>query len=99
MTAKNADKHAQIESMLNHSTPWDTALPLSNDRQKARYDWAKAHKDWSETYWERVVFSDETEIQKRGSNGLEYAWEEDNAPYRDHHYKKKHAYGAGEIML
>ncbi|KAG1031641.1 hypothetical protein G6F43_013916 [Rhizopus delemar] len=76
-----------------------TALPLNNDRQKARYDWAKAHKDWSETYWERVVFSDETEIQKRGSNGLEYAWKEDNAPYRDHHYKKKHAYGGGGIML
>ncbi|KAG1530607.1 hypothetical protein G6F51_013787 [Rhizopus arrhizus] len=76
-----------------------TALPLSNDRQKARYDWAKAHKDWSETDWERVVFSDETKIQKRGSNGLEYAWKEDNAPYRDHHYKKKHAYGGGGIML
>ncbi|KAG1491644.1 hypothetical protein G6F53_013064 [Rhizopus delemar] len=45
--------------------------------QKARYDWAKAHKDWSETDWERVVFSDETKIQKRGSNGLEYAWKED----------------------
>ena len=172
MTAKNADKHAQIENMLNHSIPWDvikkkvgcgksmirrisrktklqsknsagrhrlltpreetkaardirlglsksaadasfgvkkpdqmvnpktiartlkrkglkstkkkTVLPLNNDKQKARYDWAKAHKDWSETDWERVVFSDETKIQKRGSNGLEYAWKEDNAPYRDH---------------
>ncbi|KAG1441426.1 hypothetical protein G6F46_012600 [Rhizopus delemar] len=76
-----------------------TALPLSNGRQKARYDWAKAHKGWSETGWERVVFSDETKVQKRGSNGLEYAWKEDNAPYRGHHYKKKHAYGAGGIML
>ncbi|KAG1575385.1 hypothetical protein G6F47_013270 [Rhizopus delemar] len=187
MTAKNADKHSQIENMMNHSIPWDviqkkvgcgksmirrisrktkmqsknsagrhrlltpreetkaardirlglsksaadasfgvkkpdrsvnpktitrtfkrkglksakkkTALPLNNDRQKARYDWAKAHKDWSETDWERVVFSDETKIQKRGSNGLEYAWKEDNAPYRDHHYKRKHAYGGGGVML
>ena len=187
MTAKNADKHAQIENILNHSIPWDvikkkvgcgksmirrisrktklqsknsagrhrlltpreetkaardirlglsksaadasfgvkkpdqmvnpktiartlkrkglkstkkkTVLPLNNDKQKARYDWAKAHKDWSETDWERVVFSDETKIQKRGSNGLEYAWKDDNAPYRDHHYKKKHAYGGGGIML
>ncbi|KAG1122347.1 hypothetical protein G6F38_014029 [Rhizopus arrhizus] len=73
------------------STKKKTVLPLNNDKQKARYDWAKAHKDWSETDWERVVFSDETKIQKRGSNGLEYAWKEDNAPYRDHHYKKKHA--------
>ncbi|EIE89030.1 hypothetical protein RO3G_13741 [Rhizopus delemar RA 99-880] len=187
MTAKNADKHAQIENMFNHSIPWDviqkkvgcgrstirrisretklqsknsagrrrllthreetkaardirlglsksaadasfgvkkpdqmvnpktiartfkrkglkstkkkTVLPLNNGKQKARYDWAKAHKDWSETDWERVVFSDETKIQKRGSNGLEYAWKEDNAPYRDHHYKKKRAYGGGGIML
>ncbi|KAG1539657.1 hypothetical protein G6F49_012324 [Rhizopus delemar] len=148
MTAKKADKHAQIENMLNHFIPWDviqkkvgcgksmirrisrkTKMQSKNSAGRhrlltpreetkaardirlglsksaadasfdARYDWAKAHKDWSETDWERVVFSDETKIQKRGSNGLEYAWKEDNAPYRGHHYKKKHAYGAGGIML
>ncbi|KAG1445868.1 hypothetical protein G6F46_012900 [Rhizopus delemar] len=53
------------------------ALPLNNDRQKARYDW----------------------IQKRESHGLEYAWKEDHAPYRDHRYKKKHAYGGGGVMF
>ncbi|EIE81719.1 hypothetical protein RO3G_06424 [Rhizopus delemar RA 99-880] len=33
---------------------------------EARLKWAKAHKDWTEDDWRRMVFSDETKINVWG---------------------------------
>jgi hypothetical protein len=36
-------------------------------------DFAIAHKDWTVEDWKRVVWSDETKINKLGSNGKNWA--------------------------
>ncbi|KAG1488160.1 hypothetical protein G6F52_014011 [Rhizopus delemar] len=37
---------------------------------EARLKWAKAHKDWTEDDWRRMVFSDETKVNVWGSDGF-----------------------------
>ena len=42
---------------------------LKKTHMEAKLKWAKAHKDWTEDDWRRVVFSDETKINVWGSDG------------------------------
>lgn len=41
---------------------------------KARLEFAKRHKDWTISDWERVVFSDETKINRFCSDGHSWCW-------------------------
>src|SRR5688572_16882792 len=42
---------------------------LSKKNIKARLDFAKAHQYWTSDDWERVIFSDETKINRFNSDG------------------------------
>ncbi|KAG1488849.1 hypothetical protein G6F54_011847 [Rhizopus delemar] len=46
-----------------------TALPLTHSAKKARLQFAKKYKDWTEEGWKGVVLSDETKISRLGSDG------------------------------
>ena len=39
-----------------------------------RLDFAYTHKDWTLEDWKRVVWSDETKINRLGSDGRKWAW-------------------------
>jgi len=41
---------------------------------KERLSWALAHKDWTLEDWKRVVWSDETKINRLGSDGRKWVW-------------------------
>jgi transposase len=47
---------------------------LSAKHRKARLDYAYAHKDWTVEDWRRVVWSDETKINRLGSDGRKWVW-------------------------
>ncbi|KAG0757338.1 hypothetical protein G6F22_019997 [Rhizopus arrhizus] len=47
---------------------------LKKTHMEARLKWAKAHKDWTEDDWRRVVFSDEIKINVWDSDGCKYFW-------------------------
>lgn len=46
--------------------------------KKAHYqqhlDFCHTYKDWTEADWARVIFSDETKINRMGSDGREWVW-------------------------
>ena len=45
--------------------------PLVNQKnRKVRYEWAKKHLGWSNSKWSRVLFSDESKIQRISSRGI-----------------------------
>ena len=52
-------KSANYESHSKKS-----ALPLNNKRKKVRLAFAKKCKDWTVADWRRVVFSDETKVNR-----------------------------------
>ncbi|KAG1167263.1 hypothetical protein G6F71_009567 [Rhizopus microsporus] len=50
------------------------ALPLNAQRKKARLQFARKYKDWTVHDWQRVIYSDETKINRFGSDGKQWTW-------------------------
>lgn len=67
-TVRNALKEAGMESVVKPKKPY-----LSAKNIKDRLSWAKNHLDWTLDDWKRVVWSDETKIDRFGSDGTRYA--------------------------
>lgn len=74
-------------------------LPLTPKRMKDRLEWAEAHRSWTINDWRSVMFSDETKINRIGSDGAQWVWKADDKELKafqlDHLYK----HGGGSIML
>ncbi|KAI1005874.1 hypothetical protein K3495_g2346 [Podosphaera aphanis] len=51
---------------------------LSKSHRRARLKWAFDHKDWTIDDWKRVIWSDETKINRITSGGIRYAWGKDH---------------------
>ncbi|KAG0972341.1 hypothetical protein G6F29_013545 [Rhizopus arrhizus] len=66
---------------------------------EARLKWAKAHKDWTEDDWRRVVFSDETKINVWGSDGCKYFWRRPGDKLQSLHLDLRVKGGAGSITI
>ncbi|KAG0865681.1 hypothetical protein G6F15_012852 [Rhizopus arrhizus] len=41
---------------------------------KERYEFARAHLSWTIDDWKKVIFSDETKVNRIGSDGLQWTW-------------------------
>ncbi|KAG1492878.1 hypothetical protein G6F46_012749 [Rhizopus delemar] len=39
-----------------------------------RLQWAKSHQHWTVDDWKRIIFSDETKVNRFASDGKAYAW-------------------------
>jgi transposase len=72
---------------------------LSKKNIKARLDFAKSHKDWTSDDWERVIFSDETKINRFNSDGRSWCWTRDPTALNVNTVKQSLKHGGGRIML
>ena len=72
---------------------------LSAKNVRERLAWAIAHKDWTLDDWKRVVWSDETKINRFGSDGHRYAWKRDAEKVQPRHVDKTVKHGGGNIKL
>lgn len=73
---------------------------LSKKHQKHRFDFALAHRDWTDHDWMRVIWSDETKINRFGSDGRTWVWkgsEEKGLIPREVEGTVKH--GGGSLMM
>ena len=68
-TARRALKIIGLVSAVKHKKP---ALSAKNVR--ARMKFCKIHKDWSVDEWKRVIWSDETKVNRFQCDGKEYFW-------------------------
>ncbi|KAG1532530.1 hypothetical protein G6F49_013676 [Rhizopus delemar] len=72
---------------------------LKKCHMEARLKWAKAHKDWTEGDWSRMVLSDETKINVWGSDGCKYFWKRPGNKLQPHHLDLTVKGGAGSVLL
>ena len=72
---------------------------LSSKNVKARLEWAKAHQDWTVDDWKRVVWTDETKVNRFGSDGRKYCWKRDDMPIQPQHVQKTVKHGGGNVKL
>ncbi len=72
---------------------------ISEKNKKTRLQFAQAHKDWTVEDWKDVVFSDETKINRFGSDGCEWAWFRDKEGLQKRNVKQTVKHGGGGLML
>jgi DDE superfamily endonuclease/Transposase len=69
-------------------------------RHKAlRLQFARRYQHWTKEDWKRVVWSDETKINRIGSDGRRWAWIKPNSLLKDQHVKNTVKLGGGNLML
>lgn len=72
---------------------------LTAQHKKKRLEFARTVKNWTINDWKKVIFSDETKINLKGSDGKRYVWKKKNAPLNDRFMERKVRYGGGGIMI
>jgi transposase len=113
-TAKEAAKHLEKSlrvKVSEHAVRWalkeaglEAAKKVSKPRLSpqqvsARLEFAKCHKDWTNADWARVIFSDETRINRFCSDGLTWCWKRDGTSLQSHQVQEKVKHGGGSIMI
>jgi transposase len=75
------------------------SLPLTAARKKTRLAWAKKYRSWTVDDWKRVIFSDETKINRLGSDGRRWTWVKKGEALRDHNVNHAYKHGGGNLKL
>jgi transposase len=93
-TVARALKAAGLKSGEKKSKPL-----LSKKNIRDRLDFAKTHKDWTEEDWKRVIFSDETKINRFNADGKTWCWFRDGEELNPRNVKQTVKHGGGNIKL
>ncbi len=72
---------------------------LSQKNIKARLDFARSHQHWKTNDWERVVFSDETKINRFNSDGRTWFWSRDPNSLDERSVQQTVKHGGGGLMM
>jgi len=62
-------------------------------------DFAKSHKKWTLEDWKRVIWSDETKINRLGSDGRTWVWKEVGEQLSDRVVEGIVKFGGGNVMV
>ena len=66
---------------------------------KARLDFAETHKYCTLNNWKRVIWSDETKINRFGSDGHQFVWKKKGEPLSDRTTIPTVKFGGGNLMV
>ena len=72
---------------------------LSKQHRKARMDFALAHQHWTMEDWKKVVWSDETKINRLGSDGRKWVWKKAGEGLSDRLVQGTQKFGGGSVMV
>jgi transposase len=72
---------------------------LTPRQRKERLDFALAHQHWTVEDWKKVVWSDETKINRLGSDGRKWAWKRPGEGLSDRLVEGTLKFGGGSVMV
>jgi transposase len=72
---------------------------LSTENIKSRLKFARRHQYWTVDDWMRVIWSDETKINRFCSDGRSWYWAREGTSQQTHHVKHTLKHGGGSIMV
>lgn len=72
---------------------------LSEKNVKARLGFCKTYGKWTVEDWKRVIWSDETKINRFQSDGKEYYWHRPHEKLQKHQVKQTVKHGGGSLMV
>ena len=93
-TVRRGLKEAGMKSAVKRKRPF-----LSKKHKRVRLDFAESHIDWTVEDWKRVIWSDETKINRFGSDGREWVWKKKGEPLSDRLVKGTLKFGGGSLMM
>jgi hypothetical protein len=93
-TIRNALKQDDFVAVVKKKKPY-----LSKAHRKARLAFALKYKEWTIEDWKRVIWSDETKINRFGSDGKKYVWKKRGQPLLEREVAPTVKYGGGNIMV
>lgn len=72
---------------------------ISMKNQKKRLDFAKKHQNWTVNDWKQVIWSDETKINRFGSDGRLWCWKSKGEGLSDRTVQPTVKHGGGSVMV
>ena len=93
-TVRRALKDAGLGSMEKPKKPL-----LSRKNIKDRLEFAKTHQHWTIKDWSKVIWSDETKINRFTSDGCVWCWIRDGEQLKSRHAKLTVKHGGGNIKV
>lgn len=93
-TANRSLRKLDLEAVEKKKKP-----ALSRKNVKARLSFAKTYGNWSEEMWRKVIWSDETKINRYCTDGRSWAWKRKGESLKPKHVKQTVKHGGGSIML
>jgi transposase len=93
-TVRNTLKRAGLRSHVKKKRPL-----LSRAHRKARLVFALRHQHWTVEDWARVIYSDETKINRLGSDGRVWGWKREGTGLEDRDVVGTVKFGGGSVML
>jgi transposase len=93
-TVRNTLKEASLKAVVKKKKPL-----LSATHRKRRLAFALKHQHWTVEDWKRVIWSDETKINRIGSDGQEYVWKKKGEGLTSREVKGTVKFGGGSLMV
>src|SRR3984957_13248717 len=87
-------KAAGLKAVAKKKKPF-----LSKRHKKERMDFALAHQDWTVEDWKKVVWSDETKINRLRSDGRKWVWKKAGEGLSDRLVQGTQKFGGGSVMV
>ena len=93
-TIRNTLQQDKFKSYVKKKKPY-----LSPKHRKARLAFAHKYGNWTVEDWKCVIWSDETKVNRFGSDGHRYMWKRPGDPLRDKEVDPTVKFGGGHIMV
>ena len=93
-TVRNTLRKAGLKSAVKQKKPF-----LSRAHKRRRLEFALEHQHWTLDDWSRVVWSDETKINRLGSDGRSWVWKKPGSALSEQHISGTVKFGGGSLMV
>ena len=93
-TVKRRLQDVGLNGRVARKKPWLTKANI-----KRRFEWAKAHRDWTPEQWRRVIFSDESPFTLFPDTGKMYVRRRINEEYLPECLAPTVKFGGGKIQV
>jgi transposase len=87
-------KESGLKAVVKRKRPM-----LSDHHQRARLEFARKYQHWTVADWRKVVFTDESKINRLGSDGRVWVWKRRNEPLNGRLIHPTMKYGGGHVMM
>jgi hypothetical protein len=93
-TVRHTLKEAGLKAGSKKNKP-----QLLEKHYEQRRTFALKHRYWTVEDWKRVVWSDETKVNRVGFGGREWVWKRPGSAITEQHVKGKVKFGGGGLMM